>query len=245
MDTNKYCTYIRVSTQRQGQSGLGLEAQQEICNNYIKSKDGILLKEFKDVESGKSRTRAGLWSAIDYCKEYKCTLVVAKLDRLARDIEFTFKVINSGIDIYFCDMPIVNTMILGVFASIAQYERELTSARTKSALGARVARGEETGGTNNLWGKNTGSDRNVVLESVREKSACVRRERAINNPRNKFLWTYMKGKIRYVGGEENIDWTELSNELNELGQKTSSGLPFNRNRANAMYRSLKIIYKEE
>lgn len=132
----KYCIYLRVSTKRQGDSGLGLDAQRKMCMDLIEREHGEFVKEFQDIESGKSRTRPGLWGAIDYCKAYDCTLVIAKLDRLARDVEFTFKVLGTGIQIRFVDMPIVNTMVLGVFASVAQYERELISSRTKGALDA-------------------------------------------------------------------------------------------------------------
>ena len=126
--------YTRVSTTKQGASGLGMEAQMEICRQAVRNNGSTIVAEFSDVESGKSRTRTGLWSAIEHCTKNDCTLVIAKLDRLARDVEFTFKVVNTGVDIYFCDMPSVNTMILGVFASVAQYERELLSSRTKAAL---------------------------------------------------------------------------------------------------------------
>jgi DNA invertase Pin-like site-specific DNA recombinase len=138
----KYISYLRVSTQKQGAEGLGISAQRSMCEQFVSSKGGEIVKEFLDVESGKSRTRAELWQAIEYAKANNVPLVIAKLDRLARDVEFTFKVMNTGIEIHFTDMPVVNTMILGVFASVAQYERELISARTKQALAAKKARGE-------------------------------------------------------------------------------------------------------
>ena len=134
---NTYCTYLRVSTQRQGAQGLGIAAQRRMCENFIKQNKGKQVQEFMDVESGTHRDRKGLWQAIDYCKENGCSLVIAKLDRLARDVEFTFKVLNTGIDIHFTDMPVVNSMILGVFAAVAQYEREMVSTRTKQALADR------------------------------------------------------------------------------------------------------------
>lgn len=136
MSKPKFCIYLRVSTRKQGDSGLGLDAQRKMCLDLIEREGGELVKEFQDVESGKSRTRPGLWAGIDFCKAQNCTLVIAKLDRLARDVEFTFKVIGTGIQIRFVDMPVMNTMILGVFATVAQYERELIAGRTKSALGA-------------------------------------------------------------------------------------------------------------
>jgi len=147
----KYVAYIRVSTRKQGDSGLGLESQQKICGDFIKAQGGENVAEFRDVESGTHRDRRGLADAIAYCKKNDCALVLAKLDRLARDVEFCFKVVNTGIEIHFCDMPQVNTLLLGVFASVAQYERELTSDRTTKALAAKKARGEKTGGASDKW----------------------------------------------------------------------------------------------
>lgn len=146
-----YVVYIRVSTRKQGESGLGLEAQQKICGEFIKKDGGVMVAEFKDVESGTHRDRKGLAEAIAYCKKNGCALVIAKLDRLARDVEFCFKVVNTGVEIHFCDMPQINTLLLGVFASVAQYERELTSDRTKKALAAKKERGEVTGGACESW----------------------------------------------------------------------------------------------
>ena len=147
----QYCIYLRVSTQRQGSSGLGIEAQRKMCDDFIKANGGSKIKEFSDVESGTHRERKGLWNAIEFCKKNNVALVIAKLDRLARDIEFTFKVINTGIEIHFTDMPVVNSMILGVCATVAQYERELTSDRTTKALAAKKARGEALGGATDAW----------------------------------------------------------------------------------------------
>ena len=147
----QFTVYIRVSTRKQGASGLGLESQQKICGEFIKAQGGEQVAEFKDVESGTHRDRKGLLAAIDYCKRNDCALVIAKLDRLARDVEFCFKVVNTGIEIHFVDMPQMNTLLFGVFASVAQYERELTSDRTTKALAAKKARGEALGGATDAW----------------------------------------------------------------------------------------------
>lgn len=147
----QFVIYIRVSTRKQGASGLGLEAQRKMCADFINTKGGTMAQEFLDVESGTHRDRKGLWNAIEYCKANNCPLVIAKLDRLARDVEFCFHVINTGIEIYFVDMPQINSLLLGVFASVAQYERELTSERTTKALAAKKARGEKTGGGTTKW----------------------------------------------------------------------------------------------
>ena len=240
----KACIYIRVSTQRQQISGLGLEAQREICMNYINKSGKEYVAEFKDVESGKSRTREGLLRAVDYCKENGCELVFAKLDRLARDVEFTFRVINSGVQVHFCDMPTLNTLILGVMASVAQYERELISQRTKAALKAKKERDGQTGGTADNWGKINGNkNRKESNERAAGISAKNRKERAQNNPNNKAFFEFIKdwqaihGKIT-----ANTDFQPIADELNRRCKKTSTGLDFDKKRARAMYISLKNIY---
>lgn len=229
---SNYVIYLRVSSRQQGVSGLGLEAQNDICTQYIKSKDGELLATFKDVESGKSRTRKGLMDAINFCKQNKCTLVIAKLDRLARDVEFTFKIINTGIDIYFCDMPLVNTMILGVFASVAQYERELISIRTKQALNAKRERGE-------VWNTN-----NLINNKAVKISAENRRKKALSNENNKLFWEFMQDYQKIYGKiTANTDFTPIANELNKRGKMTATGLPFDSKRARAMYSKVRFMYQ--
>lgn len=239
-----FVIYLRVSTQKQGISRLGIDSQRKKCNEYIHSQKGEVIKEFSDIESGKSRKRIGLLSAIDFCKENGCTLVIAKLDRLSRDIEFTFKVINTGIDIYFCDMPNLNTLILGVMASVAQYERELISQRTTSALNIKRDKGEQIGGTNELWGKNTGTNREDILQSMRKESAKSRKEEAQKNINNARFWTFIQKWINDKGEPKtNQEWSIISSELNSYNFLTATGMEFNSIRAAAMYRNLKKIMK--
>ena len=231
---NQYCAYYRVSTQKQNLSHLGLEAQQAMCYDFIRSKNGTIVREFEDVESGKSRTREGLWNAIEYCKVNNCPLVIAKLDRLARDVEFTFKVINTGVEIHFTDMPMVNTMILGVFASVAQYERELISSRTKQALAAKKARGE-------TWVRNGDTTKAVA------QSAINRVQRAKDNPVNIFFWKYVtqfEAREGRIGRFENDKFQRLADELNALGQKTMTGLPYTINRCKALIGKMRKRYIE-
>jgi len=221
MDKQKFVIYLRVSTKRQGSSGLGLDAQRKMCTDLIERENGSLVKEFQDVESGKSRTRPGLWNAIDFCKAHGCTLVIAKLDRLARDVEFTFKVIGTGIQIRFVDMPVMNTMILGVFASVAQYERELIMQRTKGALdaikddikknGGHVSRtgryikrlGREKGADTSAAGVAAGLNHAKRAENWRESSAL-------------YLWVtnqLLKGRPRSVIVAEAIELYEKNPAL--------------------------------
>lgn len=166
----KYAIYIRVSTQKQNYSGLGLEAQRNVCANYIASQKGLLDREFCEVESGTNRARKELLAAIDYCKANSCTLVFANLSRLARDIEFTFKVINTGIEVYFCDMPQINTLILGVMATVAQYERELISQRTKAAIAENKKKGILSGSGNP----------NYHISAENKQKAILKRSKTLN-----------------------------------------------------------------
>lgn len=168
-EQKRYASYLRVSTQRQGESGLGLESQRKRCETFIKINKGILLKEFVDIESGTHRNRKGLWEAIEFCNQNKCPLVIATLSRLARDVEFCFKIINTGIEIHFTDMPVVNSMILGVFASVAQYERELISSRTKAALEAKKRRGEKLGAASDKWQETVSAKSDLTRAQERHK----------------------------------------------------------------------------
>lgn len=154
MNTKIYASYLRVSTQKQGRSQLGLSSQRDICNRFIKHNGGTLGQEFVDVESGTHRDRKGLWDAINYCNENSCPLVIATLSRLARDVEFCFKVVNTGVEIHFVDMPQVSTLLLGIFATVAQYERELTSQRTRNALGELKKKGVRLGASNDKYVEN-------------------------------------------------------------------------------------------
>lgn len=174
MGEKRFVTYLRVSTTKQGARGLGIDAQRKMCNDFIARNNGIMEQEFLDVESGTHRDRKGLWSAIDYCKANDCALVIAKLDRLARDVEFTFKIINTGIEIHFTDMPQVNTMILGVFASVAQYERELISSRTKAALDAKKRRGEKLGAASDKWIATNEAKSDLIKSQERHKQGRVK-----------------------------------------------------------------------
>lgn len=177
----QYATYLRVSTQRQGAQGLGISAQRDMCERFIKQNNGKHVQEFMDVESGTHRDRKGLWDAIDFCMKNDCSLVIAKLDRLARDVEFTFRVINTGIDIHFTDMPVVNSMILGVFAAVAQYEREMVSTRTKQALAAKKARGEALGANCEKWQMAYKSKAKDVLKEENARRGRTKNERYLQS----------------------------------------------------------------
>lgn len=139
----KYIAYIRVSTERQGKSGLGLEAQKNAIQAFLK--DASPLETYTDIESGKQARRPELLQAIKACKKRRATLLVAKLDRLSRDVAFIFTLQKEGIKFTCADFPHFNTLTLGIFASLAQYEREIISKRTRDALQAKKAQGKKLG----------------------------------------------------------------------------------------------------
>lgn len=132
----KYVSYLRVSTVKQGQSRLGLEAQRRAVAQYAKEGSAILA-EYVEVESGKNNERLELYKAIEQARSSNACLLIAKLDRLSRDAAFIFTLRNTGIDFVCADMPEANTLTIGIFAVLAQHERELISSRTKAALGAK------------------------------------------------------------------------------------------------------------
>lgn len=166
----KYIAYYRVSTTKQGQSGLGLEAQQAAVMNFIK--DAALIAEYTEIESGKKSNRTVLAKAIDHAKKEGATLVIAKLDRLSRDVEFIFKLRNTGIDFICCDMPEANTLTIGIMAVMVQAERERISQRTKDALKALKARGVKLGKPENL----TQQAREKGVKALKEKAAQANRQ---------------------------------------------------------------------
>jgi DNA invertase Pin-like site-specific DNA recombinase len=132
---NKYVAYLRVSTAQQGRSGLGLEAQRETVQRFVRERGGkIISPEFVEVESGKHNDRPKLEAAMKRCKLTGATLVVAKLDRLSRNAAFLMTLRDSGVDFVAADLPDANTMTVGVMATVAQHEREMISKRTKEAL---------------------------------------------------------------------------------------------------------------
>jgi DNA invertase Pin-like site-specific DNA recombinase len=137
----KFVVYYRVSTQKQGRSGLGLEAQKASVDAYLKAHSGLALASYTEVESGKVSARPQLQAALLRCRQARATLLVAKLDRLGRNIAFLMNLRDAGVKFQAIDLPEANTLTLGVMASMAQHEAEVISARTKAALAARKARG--------------------------------------------------------------------------------------------------------
>jgi DNA invertase Pin-like site-specific DNA recombinase len=144
--TTKYVVYLRVSTARQGRSGLGLEAQRAAVEAFMSANGPrIELASYTEIESGKHNDRPQLAKALLHCRRHRATLLVAKIDRLSRNAAFLMNLRDAGVKFVAADLPDLNTLTLGIFASMAQYEREQISTRTKAALAAAKARGVKLG----------------------------------------------------------------------------------------------------
>jgi DNA invertase Pin-like site-specific DNA recombinase len=141
----KYVAYYRVSTDRQGKSGLGLEAQREAVMNYLNGGNWKLLAEFTEVESGRNSDRPQLRAAQAACKKNKARLVIAKLDRLSRNVAFVANLLEAGTDFVAVDNPHANKPMVQMMAVFAEMERDAISKRTTEALAAAKARGVQLG----------------------------------------------------------------------------------------------------
>jgi DNA invertase Pin-like site-specific DNA recombinase len=140
----RFVAYYRVSTAKQGQSGLGLEAQRQTVLQSVR--DGELLEEFTEVESGKLNSRPQLQAALKHARLTNSTLIVAKLDRLSRNAAFLNQLFDADVAIRCADMPFADRFTVGILAQVAQWERERISERTKAALEVAKSRGRKLGG---------------------------------------------------------------------------------------------------
>jgi DNA invertase Pin-like site-specific DNA recombinase len=207
MEKNSYVSYLRVSTQRQGTSGLGLQAQQEIIQKYL---NGCLpVAEFIEVESGRKTDRPKLHEALELCKKMKATLIVAKMDRLSRNVAFTSQLLDSGIEIVFCDFPKANRLVLTIIAAISEYEAGLIRKRTKEALQIKKDQGFKLGKPENLTNN---------LEKAITNSKKANAEKANNNPNNRRAVALIKNLINNTS-----NLSEMARQLNSEGFLTSRG----------------------
>lgn len=145
MSQKLFVAYYRVSTKAQGISGLGLDAQREAVGRYVTGVSGRLIASFEEVESGKRVDRVNLHAALELCRTAKATLVIAKLDRLARNVSFISRLLDARVEFIAADMPSANRLTIHIVAAIAEYEREQISERVKGALRAAIARGTPVG----------------------------------------------------------------------------------------------------
>jgi DNA invertase Pin-like site-specific DNA recombinase len=168
MASGKFVSYLRVSTQKQGKSGLGEEAQRDAIATFLNGGHWNLIAEIREIESGKNSDRPQLAKALALCRLHRATLLVAKLDRLARNVAFISALMESGVKFVAVDLPQANELTVHVMAAMAEYEAKAISARTKAALAAAKARGTRLGGLQ--W------DLSSVSHKGRKEALRVRRE---------------------------------------------------------------------
>lgn len=222
----QYVAYLRVSTQKQGYSGLGLEAQREIIHNFLYDKNPIA--EFLEVESGRKtdKGRPKLKEALEICRKTGAKLIVAKLDRLGRNLSFLSQLLESDVDIVFCDFPQANKIVLHILAAISQYEAELVATRTKQALAAKKAQGYTLGNPEHLMDK---------LDEAVAKSVETNKRKAEENPNNKRAAAMLK-----VLAKEGRTLQEMADYLNEQGFTTSKGYRFSRSSVHVLLKRYQI-----
>ena len=146
----RYVSYLRVSTDKQGLRGLGIEAQRETVSAFLRREGeaALLISEFVEVESGRNSERPELAAALEAAKLSAATLVIAKLDRLSRDAHFLLGLHKAGVEFHACDLPSANRLTLTIMAAVAEHEREMISQRTKAALAVAKTRGTKLGNPN-------------------------------------------------------------------------------------------------
>jgi DNA invertase Pin-like site-specific DNA recombinase len=203
-----YTPYYRVSTQKQGTSGLGLEAQRAAVQAFV-TDSAQLLTEYVEIESGKKNQRPQLLAAIAEARRLGATLLIAKLDRLSRNAGFIFALRDSGVDFVCCDMPDANTLTVGLFAVIAQHERETISKRTKDALVAKKARGAQLGSPQNFTKAVIAQGQVAMQRNAREHQA---------NRQAAQLAELLRAKGQTL-------W-QIAAKLNEAGYRTRRGKEF-------------------
>jgi DNA invertase Pin-like site-specific DNA recombinase len=182
----KYIAYYRVSTDKQGASGLGLEDQRKTVLNYIKPEN--IYQEFTEIESGRKKNRPILNQALELCKQQEATLVIAKLDRLSRNVAFVTALLESGVKFVCCDMPTANELTIHILAAFAQAYAKSISDNTKRALKVKKDQGFKLGTPQNL------------TREAKLKGANAMRTKANENPNNQRARAFLKllnGTLQY------------------------------------------------
>ena len=203
---DKFVAYYRVSTKGQGDSGLGLESQKSMV--YSRYGKQNIVAEYTEIESGRKAKRIELENAIAFAKSHNAKLVIAKLDRLSRSVSFIFALKESGVNFVVCDLPELNTLNLGIFASLAQYEAEMVSERTRAALAAKKAQGFALGRPANL------------TDQARAKSVASRRRNAQGQDANRKAYLIIKDLA------PKLSLRKIAEKLNAYGVKTVTGKAF-------------------
>ncbi len=211
----KIVSYIRVSTRRQGESGLGLEAQRAAVRGYADQHGSRILAEFVEVESGKIANRPELAKALAQAKRHTATLVVAKLDRLARNVAFTAALLESGVEFICCDNPTATRLTIHILAAVAEDEARRISERTKAALAAAKSRGQKLGGARpecrNLTAESRQRGSSRGAEAVRAAAEEAYRE---------------LGPLLVQMRQSGLSFRDMAAFLNAAGHATRQGKPW-------------------
>lgn len=215
-----FVAYFRVSTAKQGESGLGLEGQMATVEAFSKTHGGTIMRCYTEIESGKKSDRQELARALGHAKRAKATLIVAKLDRLARNVAFTSQVMESGVEFICCDNPHANRLTIHILAAVAENEAKQISERTKSALQAAKARGMKLGSSRPGHWDGIEHKRRSGLAKAQERAAQVRVELA--NEAYADIAPMMK-ELRDAG--ETLQ--SIADKLNNDGHTTRRGKPWN------------------
>jgi DNA invertase Pin-like site-specific DNA recombinase len=217
-----FIAYYRVSTKQQGQSGLGLDSQKRQVQDYVSNQQGKLLNEYTEIESGKKNDRTELNKAIAKAKETNSTLLIAKLDRLSRNAAFVLNLRDSGVQFIALDCPQANTLTIGIFALLAQQERELISERTKKALHELKAKGIKLGKPENL------------TNQAKKKGAKANSLRATSNKDSVKAYSVIV-RLRKAG----FTYQKIADELNANGFTTPAGKQFSRGSVHSLEKTFK------
>lgn len=163
----EYIVYLRVSTERQQASGLGLEAQREATTKFASTCKSEIIAEYIEAESGAKNNRPQLTKALAHCRKTKATLLIARLDRLSRSLSFVAQLLDANVEIKCADMPEANRLLLQMLAVFSEHERQMIRARTKAALQAAKARGVELGKNGKVLAEVNKSIANEHAETIR------------------------------------------------------------------------------
>jgi DNA invertase Pin-like site-specific DNA recombinase len=212
--------YYRVSTKKQGESDLGLEGQRAAVEAYARQTGARIKASYLEIESGKRADRPELAKALAHVKRSKATLCVAKLDRLAKNVEFLARVMNSGVEFVACDNPAANRLTLHILSAVAEAEAKAISERTRTALAAAKARGAKLGSARPGHWKGREAARLAGLEKARSVAAVAVAERADEAYAD---LVPVVSELRDRG----LSLREIAAKLNDDGHTTRRGKPWN------------------
>jgi hypothetical protein len=223
----KYVGYIRTSTSKQV---LGLKEQESRIHQFISNGGGTLIEIVIEQESGKNNFRKGLETAMNLCQKNSYTLLFTKLDRLSREVEFLFALRNRGVKLTCIDLPELNTLTLGIFGAVGQWERETISTRTRRGLAELKKRGIKLGKPENF------------TNETRELGRVKMRENSRINENWKKAWTFVENHYLKNG---TINYRKFAYELNQNGYRTRRNCLFTTMSVKLLFQKYNILSNEK